>query len=61
MELDIKGTVHIHFNEHKQLVHSETSCSGTQLDKMCYGMSTGAVRWLAHEMVEKNNIKDNAL
>ena len=26
-----------------------------------YGMSTGAVRRLAFEMVEKNNIKDNAL
>ena len=25
---------------------------------MCYGMSTGAVQWLAYEMVEKNNIKD---
>ena len=25
---------------------------------MCYRMSTGAVRWLAYEMVEKNNIKD---
>ena len=24
--------VHIHFNEDKQLVHSETSCTGTQLD-----------------------------
>ena len=24
-------------------------------------MSTGAVRWLAYEMVEKNNIKNNAL
>ena len=26
-----------------------------------YGMSTGTVRWLVYEMVEKNNIKDNAL
>ena len=24
-------------------------------------MSTGAVRWLAYEKVEKNNIEDNAL
>ena len=24
---------------------------------MCYGMPTGAVQWLAYEMVEKNNIK----
>ena len=24
---------------------------------MCYGISTGAVWWLAYEMVEKNNIK----
>ena len=32
------------------------------MDKQkCYGMSTGAVQWLAYEMVEKNNIKDNAL
>ena len=31
-----------------------------RINKMCYGMSTGAVRWLAYEMV-KNNIKDNAL
>ena len=31
------------------------------MDKqMCYGMSTGAVRWPAYEIVEKNNIKDNA-
>ena len=29
--------------------------------KMCYGMSTGAVWWLANEMFEKNNIKDNAV
>ena len=28
---------------------------------MCYGMSTVAVRWLAYEMVEKNNIKDMML
>ena len=27
---------------------------------MCYGMSTGAVWWLDYEMLEKNNIKDNA-
>ena len=32
IELNIKGSVHIHFNEDKQLVHSEASCSGTQLD-----------------------------
>ena len=32
-----------------------------QINKMCYGMSTDAVQWLAYEMVEKNNIKDNAL
>ena len=25
---------------------------------MCYGMSTGAVRWLAYEIVDRNNIKD---
>ena len=30
IELDIKGT--IHFNEDKELVYSETSCSGTQFD-----------------------------
>ena len=30
-------------------------------NKMCYGMSTGAVVRLAYEMVQKNNIKDNAL
>ena len=45
---------------------------GTQLDimfwytigrinKMCYGMSTGAVWWLACDMDEKNNNKENAL
>ena len=28
---------------------------------MCYGMSTGAELWLAYEMVEKNNIRDNSL
>ena len=28
---------------------------------MCYGMSTGAVWWLANEMVEKNNIKDRLM
>ena len=45
------------------MVHSETSCSGTQLEglRTCYGMSTGAVLWLVYEIVEKNNIKDNAL
>ena len=32
-----------------------------RINKMCYGMSTGAVRWLAYEMVEKNNVKVNAL
>ena len=31
-----------------------------RINKMCYGMSTGAVWWLVYEMVEKNNIKDNA-
>ena len=31
------------------------------INKMCYGMSTGAVQWLAYEMVEKNNIKNNSL
>ena len=31
-----------------------------RINKMCYGMSTGAVR-LAYEIVEKNNIKNNAL
>ena len=31
-----------------------------RIKKMCYGMSTGAVRRLAYEMVEKNNIKYNA-
>ena len=36
--------------KHHVLVHNWT-------DKMCYGMSTGAVWWLAYEMVEKNNIK----
>ena len=40
---------------HYVLVHNWTD------KKMCYGMSTGAVRWLAYEMVEKDNIKDNAL
>ena len=40
---------------HHVLIHNWTD------KKMCYGMSTGAVRWLAYEMVEKNNIKDNAL
>ena len=28
-----------------------------RINKMCYGMSTDAVWWLAYEMVEKNNIK----
>ena len=32
-----------------------------RMKKMCFGMLTGAVLWLAYEMVEKNNIKDNAL
>ena len=32
-----------------------------KINKMCYEMSTGVVQWLAYEMVEKNNIKDNAL
>ena len=32
-----------------------------QINKKCYGMSAGAVRWLAYEIVVKNNIKDNAL
>ena len=32
-----------------------------RMNKMFYGMLTVAVRWLAYEMVEKNNIKDNAL
>ena len=31
------------------------------MNKMCYRMSTGAVRRLAYEIVEKINIKDNAL
>ena len=41
-----------------------------RMNKMCYGRSTGAVQWLAYEMVgavqwlayemvEKNNIKGN--
>ena len=32
-----------------------------RINKMCYGMLTGAVRCLAYEMVKKSNIKDNAL
>ena len=32
-----------------------------RINKMYYGMSAGAVWWLAYEMVEKNNIKVNAL
>ena len=28
-----------------------------RIDKMCYVMSTGAVRWLAYEMVEKIILK----
>ena len=32
-----------------------------RINKMYYGMLTGAVRWLAYEMAEKNNIKVNSL
>ena len=33
-----------------------------RINKMCYGMSTGAVGYGgAYDMVEKNNIKDNVL
>ena len=28
-----------------------------RINKMCYGMSTGAVRWLAYEMAEKIILK----
>ena len=31
------------------------------MNKMCYGKSTGAIRRLAYEMVEKNNIKDTVM
>ena len=31
------------------------------INKMCYGVSTDAVRWLDYEMVDKNNIKDNVV
>ena len=41
---------------HHVLVHN-----WTDKQKCVIGISTGAVRWLAYEMVEKNNIKDNAL
>ena len=37
------------------------SNSGGQKNKICYGMSAGAVRRLPYEMVDKNNIKDNTL
>ena len=32
-----------------------------QIKRMYYGMSTGTVRWLVCEIVEKNNIKDKEL
>ena len=36
--------------------------SGTdEKKKMCYGMSTGSIRRIVYEMVEKNNVKDNEL
>ena len=40
---------------HHVLVHNGTD------EQNVYGMLTGAVWWLAYEMVEKNNIKDNVL
>ena len=40
-----------------QLVHSETHEQEGDIAEMCYGMSTGAVQWLAYEMIEKHNIK----
>ena len=32
-----------------------------RINQMYYGISTGEVRWLAYEMIEKNIIKDNPI
>ena len=62
IELDIKGT---HPFKWRQAIGTQWDImfwyTIRRINKMCHGISTGAVWWLAYEMVEKSNTEDNAL
>ena len=62
IELDIEGKASILMNiSNWYTLRQHFWYTVGRLNKMCYGISTGTVLRLAYEMVEENNIKDNAL